>query len=104
MIDEEANDRLLEQQPRDIRALVRKGGFRADAGDDRAATAFYRAALRAAAAAAPLPVELKPFVEQAHAAIAHAAQSFEQHLERELEAAGFPIAARSASDIRYQRA
>ena len=94
VIDEEATDALLEQQPRDVRALVQKGEFRAQAGDDRAAAAFFRAALRAAAAAAPLPLELKPYVERAQAAIAHAARSFEQHLERELTASGFPIVAR----------
>jgi len=91
---EEATDRELERQPRDIRALVQKGDFRTQAGDDRAATAFYQAALRAAAAAAPLAMELKPYLERAQAAMSRASQSFEQHLERSLTLSGFPAAKR----------
>ena len=94
MSGEEAIDRVLEREPRDIRALVQKGDFRTEAGDDRAAAAFYRAALKAAAAAAPLPMELKPYIERAQAAMARASQSFEQHLERSLTASGFPAAGR----------
>lgn len=93
MSDEEAVDRLLERAPRDIRALVQKGDFRHQAGDERAATAFYKAALRAATAV-PLPKELQPYIERAQAGMARASQSFEQHLERSLVAAGFPTATR----------
>lgn len=91
MTDEAAIDRLLHLQPRDIRALVSKGDHRTAAGDDRAAAAFYRAALKAAAAAAPLHVDLKPSIERAQAALAQASRAFEQHLESELTAAGFPV-------------
>ena len=96
MIDEDAVDAVLHREPRDIRALVQKGDFRTRAGDDRAATAFYRTALRAAAAAVPLPMDLKPYVERAQAQIAAASRAFELHLERELTAAGFPAEARPA--------
>lgn len=91
---EQDADRALERAPHDIRALVQKGGFRTRAGDDRAASAFYKAALRAAAAAQPLSPELRPWVEQAQSALAKAARSFEQHLERSLDASGFPQDAR----------
>lgn len=91
---EEAVDRMLDREPRDVRALVRKGEFRARAGDDRAASAFYRAALRAAAATSPLPETLRPFVERAQNELARAAQAFERHLEQSLTAAGFPAASR----------
>ncbi len=94
MTNEEAIDQLLERQPRDIRALVGKGDHRTAVGDDRAAAAFYRAALKAAAASAPLPIDLKPCIQRAQAALAHASRVFEQHLERELTASGFPANAR----------
>lgn len=94
MSSEEAIDRRLELEPRDIQALVRKADFRTEAGDDRAATAFYRAALKAAAAAVPLPMELKAYVDRAQAQIARAARSFEQHLEHSLTQSGFPATAR----------
>ena len=94
MSDEDAIDHLLERDPRDIRALVQKADFRTQAGDERAAAPFYRAALKAAALAAPLPMELKPYIERAQARIASASQSFEQHLERSLSAAGFPASGR----------
>jgi aspartate beta-hydroxylase len=93
---EEAVDRILERAPRDVRALVLKGDHRTQAGDDRAATAFYRAALRAAAADPRLPHELAPYVERAQARMAVAAQSFERHLEASLIAAGFPEGKRPA--------
>lgn len=96
MIDEEAIDGVLQRQPRDIRALVEKGDFRSQAGDDRAATAFYRTALRAAAAAMPLSVDLRPYIERAQARITMASRAFEQHLERQLTASGFPVETRPA--------
>jgi hypothetical protein len=89
MHDEDAVDRLLGRQPDDIAALVQKGNFRTRAGDDRAATAFYQAALTAAAAAAPLPISLKPAIEQAQAGMARAAAAYEAHLEGRLAQAGF---------------
>jgi aspartate beta-hydroxylase len=90
---EDAVDRRLEQEPRSVQALVEKADFRASAGDDRAATAFYRAALRAAAAG-PMPAALAPFVERAQAGIGQAARAFEEHLERSLADSGFPAGAR----------
>ena len=83
-------DRLLAQEPGNIEALVRKGDLRSAAGDERSASAFYKAALRAAAAAQPLPVSLKPAIERAQAGIALAEQSFHEHQEQLLASAGFP--------------
>jgi aspartyl/asparaginyl beta-hydroxylase (cupin superfamily) len=90
---EEDADRLLEQAPRDIAALVSKGDFRMAAGDDRTAVVFYRAALKQAAAG-PLPLALKPWLERAQQAIARSSLTFEQHLEQSLATAGFPAGAR----------
>ena len=72
MNDEAAVDELLEREPRNIEALVRKGDLRQLARDDRAAVAFYNAALRAAAAAQPLPTSLRPILERAQAGMASA--------------------------------
>lgn len=90
---EEAADLILQQAPRDIAALVSKGDFRMALGDDRAAVAFYRAALKVAAAG-PLPIAFKPYLERAQQAIARSSITFEQHLEHALSAAGFPGGAR----------
>jgi aspartyl/asparaginyl beta-hydroxylase (cupin superfamily) len=84
-------DALLSQEPRNIEALVAKGDHRSAAGDERAATAFYKAALRAASqAGGALPMSLKPAIERAQQGIARAEQSFREHLEQALAAAGLP--------------
>jgi aspartate beta-hydroxylase len=90
MTDEAQIDALLEREPRNIEALVQKGDLRTAAGDDRAAMAFYKAALSAAAAAQPLPQSLRPAIERAQAGAARANALFERHLEESLSAAGFP--------------
>lgn len=83
-------DAALAAAPRDVALLVRKADLRLAAGDARAASAFYTAALRAAAASQPLPERLRGPVEHAQAALARAAAGFEQHLESSLARAGFP--------------
>lgn len=88
MRDEADIDALLQREPRNIEALVAKGDCRTAAADDRAATAFYEAALRAAAKAAPLPIALKPAIERAQARLARAQAGFATHLERSLADAG----------------
>lgn len=90
MADEAEIDALLDREPRNIEALVRKGDFRTAAGDDRAAMAFYKAALAAAAATQPLSQSLRPAIERAQAGAARANSLFERHLERSLAEAGFP--------------
>lgn len=54
MSGEAAVDLILRRDPGNIQALVEKGDFRTRAGDERTAAAFYRSALREAAAAAPM--------------------------------------------------
>jgi aspartyl/asparaginyl beta-hydroxylase (cupin superfamily) len=83
-------DALLERDPEDVAALVEKGDLLGAAGDERAATAFYKAALRSAAARQPLPSSLKAPIERAQAGIARAEASFARHLEAALASAGFP--------------
>jgi len=90
MTDEAEVDQLLEADPRNIEALVRKGDLRMASGDERAAAAFYKAALREAGAAQPLPESLRGAIERAQSGIACAETSFERQLEASLAADGFP--------------
>lgn len=85
--EEAAVDAKLAADPADIEALVRKGELRAHAGDDRAATAFWRAAL-GRAAVGPLPMSLKGAIERAQAGLARAEAGFMAHLHASLAAAG----------------
>lgn len=89
MTSEAEIDALLEREPQNIAALVDKGEHRSAAGDERAAAAFYRAALRAAqAVGGPLPMSLKPAIERAQSGIAQAEHVFREHQEEYLENAG----------------
>jgi aspartyl/asparaginyl beta-hydroxylase (cupin superfamily) len=90
MSDEASIDALLEREPANIEALVRKGELREEAGDDRAAHAFYQAALGAAAAAQPLAQSLRPAIEKAQEGVARGRILFERQLERSLADSGFP--------------
>lgn len=87
-------DKQLEEAPRDVRLLVEKGDCRAELGDHRTASAFYRAALRAAGTAERLPASLEPWIRRAQVAMAQAAQAFERHLETSLDAAGLTMGRR----------
>ena len=87
-------DAVLEREPRNIEALVRKGELRASEGDDRAAAAFYKAALNAAAANQPLPSSLRPVIERAQAGLAACETRFKIHLDATLAQAGFPAGRR----------
>lgn len=92
--DEADVDRLLDREPRNIDALVRKGELRSAAGDERAATAFYKAALGAAQAIGSLPMSLKPSIDRALAGVKRAESLFLNHLESSLAKAGFGPGAR----------
>ena len=94
MTDEAAIDALLEREPRNIDALVLKGELREQAGDDRAAHAFYQTALRTAVAAQPLPQSLHSAVQRAQEGVVRGQVRFQQQLERSLAEAGFPAGKR----------
>jgi aspartate beta-hydroxylase len=90
MSEEASIDALLEREPKNFEALVRKGELREQAGDDRAANAFYQAALGAAVAAQPLPQSLRPIIQRAQEGVARGQIWFERHLVRSLAESGFP--------------
>jgi Aspartyl/asparaginyl beta-hydroxylase and related dioxygenases len=94
MSEEEAIDLLLGREPRNIEALVRKAELREAQGDDRAAHAFFLAAISAATAAQPLPPSLRPAIERSQAGIARSTRYFDLYLETALTAAGFPVGKR----------
>ncbi|MEO8176412.1 MAG: aspartyl/asparaginyl beta-hydroxylase domain-containing protein [Sphingomicrobium sp.] len=81
---------MIAQQPSNVGALIRKGDLRAGAGDQRAATLFYRAAIRAASAQGPLSDELSAALARAEAACIRASHVFQDYLEEALAQAGFP--------------
>jgi aspartate beta-hydroxylase len=81
-----AVDRALALQPRDLRALVLKADQLAEAGDARAAAAFYRAAVDAAPPANELPAELRGELRRAAAMCERYASQFETFLRNRLPA------------------
>jgi aspartyl/asparaginyl beta-hydroxylase (cupin superfamily) len=93
-LSEEEVDRLLAAEPGNLTALLRKGDLRTEAGDDRAAVAFYKRALNLAAGMGALPMSLKPAIERAQAGLAKAEGHFAGHLEAALVEAGFPAGRR----------
>src|SRR5690242_2411230 len=59
-----ALDRTLELNPRNVPALIRKGDLYSAQADARAATTFYRAALKIARAMRPTPPEWRAELER----------------------------------------
>jgi aspartyl/asparaginyl beta-hydroxylase (cupin superfamily) len=84
-----ALDQALGLNPRDLRALVMKADHFAEAGDARAAAAFYRSVINAAPPPDQLTPDLAREVSRAQAMNARYAQDFEAHLRERLAAAGF---------------
>lgn len=85
--EERALSRALEQDKRDLPALLALGELKARAGDDRAAGDNFRAALNRAAAVGA-PPRLQPLLERAQAYLAESAARYEAHLAAKLDQAG----------------
>ena len=83
-----ALDRVLAADHLNLYALTMKGDLHARLGDDRAATAWYGQAVRAAADAGPLSPDLAQRVQRATDARAAADRRFDAHLNGALAAAG----------------
>ncbi|MFO1255103.1 MAG: aspartyl/asparaginyl beta-hydroxylase domain-containing protein [Sphingomonadaceae bacterium] len=82
---EAALEAQLDIAPRDVGALLTRGLLREQAGDARAASSFYKAALNQIAAEGGLPPPLVSLHDHARAYLRQAEGSFEAHL---LEALG----------------
>lgn len=92
-----ALDALLAAEPRDLRGLVMRGDLHARAGDPRAMTSFYQAALKiAAGATAPLPPALTAELDRVRGVLVQASLGYRDHLERALAARGVGPRGRSA--------
>jgi len=79
-----AVDRALALEPRNLRALIMKADHLAAAGDARAASSFYRAALNTAPPADQLPADLRNELARAQAMCARYAAQFEAFLRQRL--------------------
>lgn len=88
--DETTVDQLIAEQPANVGALIRKGDLRAAAGDERGATLFYRAAMKAASVQPSLSEDLRKALARAEAACIRASRMFQDYLEEALAGAGFP--------------
>lgn len=85
---EKAADALLANDPMLIRALLWKGDCRLGDGDRRAASSFYRAALRQADAVPALPAALHAPVAAAREAVARLDADYAAALDQGLAARG----------------
>ncbi|HET7366219.1 MAG TPA: aspartyl/asparaginyl beta-hydroxylase domain-containing protein [Burkholderiales bacterium] len=81
-----AVDRALTLQPRNLVALIIKADQLAAIGDERAASAFYRAAVKNAPAAHEMPAELREQVARAAAMCERYTAAFETYLRQRLPA------------------
>ena len=79
-----ALDGLLAIDPRNVPALLMRGDAHGHAGDRRAATSFYQAALAAAKQARDLPPALAAQLERAAALVRDAGSDYQSHLMRAL--------------------
>jgi aspartyl/asparaginyl beta-hydroxylase (cupin superfamily) len=80
-----ALDQALTLEPRNLRALVMKADQLAAAGDARAASSFYRAALNVAPPADQLPADLRSELGRAQSMCERYAADFDAYLRGRLE-------------------
>jgi aspartate beta-hydroxylase len=96
-----AAERALALEPRNPRALLLKADHLAAGGDDRAASSFYLAAIRAVAQIEQMPADLRDAIARAQAACNRYAATFEEFLRDRVgrEALQRPSGARFAESI-----
>jgi hypothetical protein len=82
-------DRVLAADPRNLRALIMKGDGLERADDTRAASAYYRAALRAAPPAAQLSPDLLQELRRVQQSVNQFAQRYADHMRGWLESRGY---------------
>ena len=83
-----ALQRQLEIEPRNLPALILSGELKARAGDDRAANAFFQAALNQASSMPNVSTALHPMLDRARNFVDEVQDKFEQHLIDGIEQAG----------------
>ena len=83
-----ALDRTLELEPRHVPALIRKGDLYSEKSDPRAATPFYRAALKIAQSIGRLPAAWRGELERISALVERNSLEFERHLLADLARSG----------------
>jgi aspartyl/asparaginyl beta-hydroxylase (cupin superfamily) len=83
-----AVDKALALEPRNLRALILKADHLAAEGDERAASSFYMAAIKAAPAPEHLTADLRQELARAQAMCQRYAARFEGYLMDRLTAAG----------------
>ncbi|MGH8319892.1 MAG: aspartyl/asparaginyl beta-hydroxylase domain-containing protein [Steroidobacteraceae bacterium] len=96
-----ALDRTLELDPRHLPALIRKGDLYTARADARAASSFYRAAVKIAGTLPALGEEWRAEIERIRQLSESNSRSFERHLLSELEGLGLhePDATRFARSL-----
>jgi len=87
-----ALERTLELEPRHVPALIRKGDLYSESSDPRAATPFYRAALKIAQSIGQVPAAWRNELERISALVARNSREFERHLLADLTRSGLGAA------------
>ena len=83
-----ALERALELDPRHLPSLIARGDWYVRSADQRAATAFYRAALRLTSGQANLPAELRAELQRIEAACQRFARDYEAHVSAAIARTG----------------
>lgn len=97
--EEMALQAQLQLNPRDIPALILTAELKARLGDDRAASAFFQAAINQASAQSDIPPVLEPMLKRAENFLLESQKRFEQHLLASLRNSGKTGGARIESAI-----
>lgn len=97
--EEAALQAQLHLNPRDIPALILTAELKARHGDDRAASAFFQAALNQASVQGEVPAVIQPMLKRAELFLVESQDRFEQHLLDSLIKSGVTGEARIESAI-----
>jgi aspartate beta-hydroxylase len=88
-------EKLLATEPRNVRALILKADYLANAGDARSASSYYLAALKAAGPPQQVARELLPEVQRARSMYERYASQYQDYIVEQLVARGFDPATSS---------
>jgi aspartate beta-hydroxylase len=89
-------EKVLAAEPRNVRALILKADYLANAGDARSASSYYLAALKAAGPPQQVARELLPEVQRARSMYERYATQYQDYIVGQLTARGFDPATSSA--------